>query len=437
MQLVFHQNILIQYIFAANCATASSSRVDPNKVCWYDPNKLCSKGHQSGVNDQGDARSGMLLQQPPAHTQHLARQVGAKSLNSPHAKHPKSWWCNPKSTAISNSPEKKTPRQNQLISDTVFLHVYIEIYFSSCIHLNPLSCFPSDLANFLQNLEGDEITVPSEGRNVLHESSWIHELYIFTSWLPPGMESNWNIELLLAFLIPKIKNSLPFRSYMCKAITIWKQWLWPDLFPKLPIQGTVTSTLVRIFDRSQVPIIAKTFQVIRPLFGGWIWTAEGWIPNSVLKTSILCQYWTEKHQHKQTNSSCLLRICHTRKMNLENTRNPTRTGFLHHAGLQVLNWHSSPEHSKKTQLKCRILMEFEFERWTFDFESFDATTKSLSNLFFFWGGHSMQNRHSMPTKSPKFDLEWLPAGHMVPTWNPSTLNKKLVTWLSYNSTVIS
>lgn len=46
----------------------------------------------------------------------------------------------------------------------------LEIHFSSCIHLNPLSFFPSDLANFLQNLKGDEITVPSEGRNVLHES---------------------------------------------------------------------------------------------------------------------------------------------------------------------------------------------------------------------------------------------------------------------------
>ena len=150
-------------------------------------------------------------------------------------------------------------------------------------------------------------------------------------------------------------------------------------FSKLPTKGTVTSTLVRIFDRSQVPIIAKTIQVIRPLFGAWIWTAEGWNPNSILKNSILCQYSTEKHQHKQTHSSCLLRVCHTRKINLENTRNPQHcfppSCWSSSLELALEPWTS--EHSTKTQLKCWILMEFEFERWTLDFESFDATTKQL------------------------------------------------------------
>ena len=320
-----------------------------------------------------------------------------KSLNSPHAKHPKSWWCNPKSKAISNSQKKKQNHQDKTSWFlTRFFFTCLEFrdtFFKLHSFQNPLSFFPSDLANFLQNLKGDEITVPSEGRNVLHESMSC----IYCIFSQVGYQRQWNrIGHRIVVGFPNSKKSKTasnfYRSFMCK---------------------------VRI----------------RPLFGAWIWTAEGRDPNSVLKNSMLCQYSTEKHQHKQTNSSCLLRVCHTRKMNLENTRNPNRTGFLHHAGLQVLNWHSSPEHSKRTQLKCWLLMEFESERWTFDFESFDATTK---RLFFFGGGHSMQNRNSMPTKSPKFDLEWLPAGHMVPTWNPSTLkNKQLVTWLSYNATVIS
>lgn len=131
MQLVFHHIILYNSIHIC-CQLCHSKLIQgwPKQVLIW-PKQIVLKGASEwGKWSRGcqiwDASSAATS----PHT--TPRQASrCKVLNSPHAKHPQSWWCNPKSTAISNSPEKKKPkppRQSKLISDTVF-YMFRDTFF--------------------------------------------------------------------------------------------------------------------------------------------------------------------------------------------------------------------------------------------------------------------------------------------------------------------